>query len=88
MALRRSARRCPRLHQLDAVAERVIDEDPVVPRQRLVVAERVPGRGEALRQRPQPADDQRRVGFAGGAEFAVDAEMQLDPITFEPAAAA
>ncbi len=89
-APRVTGRRCAplaRLHQLEPVAERVVDVDAVVALERLVVAGHVPRGRERRDERVEVVDDERRVGFASGTEVGVDAEVDLHRLGLEPAPA-
>src|SRR5690554_371960 len=75
------------LEQLETVAERVIGVDPVVALERGLELEFGAEVLEPGPDRGQVADQQGRVGLAGGAEALFDTEVDLDRAVVEPAAA-
>src|SRR5690554_2394778 len=75
------------LEQLETVAEGVVGVDPVVALEGGLELELG---AEVLEPSPdcgQVADQQGRVGLAGGAEALLDTEVDLDRAVVEPAAA-
>lgn len=77
-----------RLHQLDPVAERIVDVDPVVSFEGLVVTDRGAGGAQDLDQGGQVVDQERRVGLACRSEVGLDAQVDLEVPALEPAAPA
>jgi hypothetical protein len=73
--------------QLDPVAEGIVDVALLHATDLVAAAHRMAGGIERRRQAIEVVDDQRRVGLAGGAEVDLDAEMDLDQLVLESAAA-
>src|SRR5579862_6209233 len=65
----------PALEQLESVAERVVDIDPLVPVQRLVVTQGRPRSSQGRDQRGQVVDQKAGVGLAGRPEVIFDPEV-------------
>jgi hypothetical protein len=77
-----------RLHQLDPVAEGIIDIDPVIAGQRLVPPGGNATFGESRNKAGEIIDEERRMRLARRPEIRLDAEMDPDRAALEPAAAA
>lgn len=75
------------LHQLDPVAERVVDIDAIEPLQRFVAAHDVPGARERPHQLVKRLDHERGMRLGGGPEIGLDAEVDTHRLGLEPAAA-
>ena len=84
---RRQHRRA-RFHQLDAVAERVVDVDPIEAVQWFVVHDAAACFPEPADEARETLDDERRVGLGRGTKVGVDSEMHLEIVALEPASAA
>lgn len=76
-----------KLHQLDPVAEGIIDIDPVIAGQRLVPPGGNAAFGELCNKAGEIIDQECRMRLARGPEVRFDAEMDPDRAAFEPAAA-
>src|SRR6266480_4897120 len=74
MTLRMASSSVTGLHQLDAVAERIVGVAPVVPVQGLVVHHREPGLCEGGGQPPQVVHDEGDVGLCTRLEVVLDAQ--------------
>ena len=72
------------LHQLDPIAERVVDVHPVGPVQRLVVDHLAAGCSNRQRKRSDVVDDERRMCLPGGTELGIDTEVDLQRAALEP----
>ena len=65
-----------------------MDENPVVPRQRHVVGDRISGLAQGLGQSGQILDKEGRMRLTRRHKILFDAEMNLQFAVFKPAAAA
>src|SRR5262245_40304469 len=80
--------RAVRLDQLQAVAERVVDEDAFVAGQWLVLGDLAAMLARARDEAVEVAHHESRVRLAGGAKILLDPEMDFDRAVGEPGAAA
>ena len=77
-----------RLHEFDAVAERIRHGDAVEPLERLVVVDGEAGSDGSGRQTVHVVDDERWVRLGRWLEAGIDTEVYLQVSVFEPAATA
>ena len=77
-----------RLHQFDAVTERIGHVDAVEPVERLVVVHRETRGDDSSGQMAYVVDDEGGVRLGRGSEVGVDTEVDLQIAVFEPAATA
>src|SRR5581483_5098704 len=74
------------LHQLDAIAERIIDINPVIARERLVFGDSTARRGQFGGKAPHVRDEEGGVCLARGAEILLDTQVDFHRTADEPAA--
>ena len=77
-----------RLHEFDAVAERIRHVDAVEPLERLVVVDGEAGSDGSGRQTVHVVDNERWVRLGRWLEAGIDTEVYLQVSVFEPAATA
>ena len=83
-----AVRLCERLHQLDPVAEGVVDVDAVVSLERFVVDHPVAGGSDHHRERTNVFDEKGGMGLGRRSEAGVDTEVDLEVAPLEPASSA
>src|SRR6188472_51294 len=76
------------LQQFDPVAKGIVDENPVIAFQRLVMRDRAAGPGQDCGQCGEVLDEEGRVRLARRGKIPFDPEMHLQLAVLEPAAAA
>src|SRR5437879_2012444 len=87
MTLRISSSSVKGLHQLDAVAERIVCVHAVVAVQRLILHHVTPSLCEGTHEATHVLHHQGHMCLGAGPELLLDAEMDLDAGTLEPAPA-
>ena len=74
-------------NQFDPVAERIIDIGPLAPLNRAVLDHGAASLAQTGDQLGKYSHPQRRMGFAGGSEGRIDAEVDAQRAEFKPAPA-
>src|SRR6185503_20190645 len=77
-----------RLHQFEAVSERIRDVHALVAGQRLVLGDRDPRVAKPLDHSRKALHQQSRVRFPGGTEVLLDTQVDLELTALEPDPAA
>ena len=76
------------LHQLNAIAEGVVDKNSIVTGKRLILRDNATGGGQFGSHGPHIVNQKCRMGLARRTKISLHAEMNLNPPTAEPATAA
>jgi hypothetical protein len=75
------------LHQLDAIAKRIVNIATVVSFERFILDNAIASGLQSCNELPEVADDESRMSFPCGLEIGFHAQMNLQGTLFEPTSA-